>query len=87
MTAEEETAEAVEEEAEEDAQAGWGAGIDKFEFRNSKLVLKNFVEDDELEIEIDHLFLTLFHTWAPDQPSNSRGSSSAGSSFRRERAR
>jgi len=67
MTAEEETAEAVEEEAEEDAQAGWGAGIDKFEFRDSTMILKNFVEDDELEIAIDRLFVTLFHTWNPDE--------------------
>lgn len=68
MTAEEEAGKEVEEEAEEEKKPGWGAGIDKFEFRNSKLVLKNFVEGDELEIDIEHLFVTLFHTWAPDEP-------------------
>ncbi len=68
MTAEDEPVEEVEEEVEEDKQAGWGAGIDNFDFRNSRLILKNFVEGDELEIEIEHLLVTLFHTWAPDEP-------------------
>jgi len=68
MTAEDEAAVEVEEGAEEEEKVGWGAGIDQFQFRDSKLILKNFVEGDELEIEIDHLFVTLFHTWDRDDP-------------------
>ena len=68
MTAEEDTGAEIEEEAETDAKSGWGAGIDKFEFRNSKMILRNFVENDDLEIDIERLAVTLFHTWAPDEP-------------------
>ncbi len=68
MTAEEETGKEAEKKVETEEKSGWGAGIDKFEFRNSKLILKNFVEGDELEIDIEHLLVTLFHTWAPDEP-------------------
>ena len=80
MTAEDEAAAQVEEEAEEQEKAGWGVGIDQFQFRDSKLILKNFVEGDELEIEIDHLFVTLFHTWTPDEPGVSQSPRQAGGS-------
>ncbi len=64
MTAEEQP---EPEPEQEEGKPSWGAGIDKFEFRNSKMILKNFVEDDELEIDIEYLFVTLFHTWQPDE--------------------
>ncbi len=56
---------------QEDGDAGgtgWGAGIDRFDFRDSRLILRNFVPDDDLVIEIDSLFVTLFHTWQPEEP-------------------
>ncbi len=68
MTAEADTEAKVEEEVEKEAKSGWGAGIDEFEFRNSKMILRNFIENDDLEIDIERLAVTLFHTWDPDQP-------------------
>jgi Domain of Unknown Function (DUF748). len=55
------------EETPEDAKSAWGAGLDSFELKNSKL---SFVTQQgrEAQLQIDTLDLIGFRTWQPDDP-------------------
>lgn len=47
-------------------EPGWGAGLDGFEMRESRLVFDD--RGGELVAEIDRLTLDGFRTWSPEQP-------------------
>ena len=47
--------------------SGWGAGIDDFEFRDSRLLLTS-AEGGTLVIQVERLELHDFRTWTPDKP-------------------
>ena len=55
------------EKAEADEAGGFGAGIDRFEFTDSKLVFEDYT-GGTLTLELERLELADFFTWAPQDP-------------------
>jgi hypothetical protein len=54
-------------EDEDETGPGWGAGVDSFELRNTKIFFDDETRGD-LTIEVDSLTLNGFRTWEPDSP-------------------
>jgi hypothetical protein len=55
-------------EAANGVDNGWGVGINKFEFRNSRVLLTP-TAGGRMEVDVERIELRDFHTWAPDRPS------------------
>ncbi len=62
------TGEEQPEEIEEDAERAWDAGIQNFQFRDSKLIIDGFIEGEPAVIALEYFDVHLFHTWVPEEP-------------------
>lgn len=67
LASEPKAAEPQAEEAATDKKSAWGAGLDSFELKNSKLTFVT-QQGRQAQLQIDNLGLIGFRTWQPDDP-------------------